>query len=224
MSALNESEMKSFMSSVPAPYKKFVVNWYRRLVNRITARVRGKYGLDASTAEDVAAASATYSLAYFVQGRDFPKSFDDWMALAQKKANFLALDCLSHAQKRPQLQIDEPQRMGDEDVLTESSAIARWSHDAWRSSEQDEESRAKGAAVKAVLSKVIEKMGTKERERTEAVFNAFYFEGLPMSEVGHRYGVTTNNGYQIIFKVKEAYMAFGKSLVEHHLEHVEMAA
>lgn len=224
MSALTESEMKSFMSSVPARYKNIIVNWYCRLVNRVTARVRGKYGLDASTAEDVAVASATYSLSYFIQSNDFPKSIDDWMALAQKKANFLALDCLSLAQRRPQLQIDEPQRMGDEDVLAESSSIARWSYDVWRASREDEESRTRGEAVRAVLSKVVAAMGVRDRRKTEDVFKAFYFDGLPMAEVGHRYGVTTNNGYQIVFKVKDAYVAYGRSLVERHLENVEMAA
>lgn len=224
MSALTDSEMKSFMANVPARYKSIVLNWYNKLIKKVSARIKGKYGLDFSTAEDIAVASATYSLAYFIQKKDFPKSIDDWTALAQRKANFLALDCCALARKKSLLQIDEPQLPGDEEIQAESSLVSRWSYNAWKASRQDEETRVRGAAVKAVLSKVIEAMEVKDKRRTEDIFKAFYFDGLPMAEVGHRYGVTTNNGYQIIFKVKEAYVTYGKNLVEHHLDNVEMAA
>ena len=224
MSALTDSEMKSFMAIVPTKYKSIVINWYNQLIKKVSARIKGKYGLDFSTAEDIAVASATYSLAYFIQNNDFPKEVDDWMAVAQKKANFLALDCCAFARKRALLQIDEPQHLGSEEIQTESSLVSRWSYGTWKASRQDEETRVRSMAVKAVLSKVIEAMKVKDKEKTEDIFKAFYFDGLPMAEVGHRYGVTTNNGYQIIFKVKEAYMAYGKNLVEHHLENVEMAA
>lgn len=224
MSTLTESEMKAFMDNIPSKNRTVVVRWYNKVVDKVMSFVTGKYGLDVSTGEDVAVAAATYSLAYFLKEGTCPKTADDWTALASTKAKFLALDCCARALKGPRLQLDEPQHRGDEDIQSESSAVMKWSYDVWRTSCQDEETRARSEAVRAILPKVIAAMDVKDKRKTEDIFNAFYFEGRPMAEVGHRYGVTTNNGYQIVFRVKDAYINYGRALVEHHLEHMELAA
>lgn len=224
MSTLTESEMKAFMDSIPAKYKATVARWYDTIVRKVTSRIKGKYSLDNSTAEDVSVAAATYSLAFFLKEGTCPETADDWMALANKKAKFLALDCCARAQRGPQLQLDEPQHRGDEDLQMESAAVGKWSYDTWRNRRQDEEVEARCTAVKEILGKIIEFMDVKDKKKTKDIFNAFYFEGHPMAEVGQRYGVTTNNGYQIVFRVKDAYLTYGKALVEEHLEHIDMAA
>ena len=49
MSALTDSEMKSFMAIVPTKYKSIVINWYNQLIKKVSTRIKGKYGLDSST-------------------------------------------------------------------------------------------------------------------------------------------------------------------------------
>ncbi len=226
MTTLTTAETLAFATSKFSPARAAqMTSWYPQVLERIIAAIGRKYNLDAATTEDVAVAAVTYSLSYFLNGKaPWPSQMGDWTALALTKARFLALDCCARAKKGPHLQVDAPISCGDNEPIPESAVVAARSLQIWRDAREAEESRMRARAVRAVLPQVVEAMDVKDKRKTCAVFSEFYFENKPMPVVCRRHGITANHGYQIVFRVKDAYQTFGRRLVERYLDTYEAAA
>ncbi len=225
MPTLTAAETFAFTAKIASAHAVEMTGWYPRVLEKVVATIGRKYNLDTATIEDVAVAAVTYGLSYFLNGKaPWPVQMGDWTALALTKARYLALDCCERAKKGPRLQIDTPVSRGDNEPMPESAVVAAWSQQSWRDAREAEEARARATAIRAVLPQVVDQMDVKDKRKTCAVFSEFYFDEEPMQTVSRRHGVTANHGYQIVYRVKDAYQEFGRRLVARYLDGYEAAA
>ncbi len=225
MTTLTAAETLAFTVKIAPARAVEMTSWYPRVLEKVIATIGRKYNLDTATTEDVAVAAVTYSLSYFLNGKvPWPAQTGDWTALALTKARYLALDCCARAKKGPSLQIDAPVSCGDNEPMAESGVVASWSQQAWRDVREVEEARARATAIRAILPQVVGHMDVKDKRKTCAVFSEFYFDEELMQTVSARHGITANHGYQIIYRVKDAYQEFGRRLVARYLDGYEVAA
>jgi len=175
---------------------------FKKTLARITRSVQGKRGVAPHTAEDLAMRGVEYALRpHLLHGAPQPASVDDLAALAVNKANLLAIDLNRYEGNHPLSFTLDESPTDDEGCPRPNSTIERFSVESYRRADDAYQDADLAAHVYSHRGEIYDALGVKPR--TRRIFEAYFLENRSTDEVCRSFGITPNDLYVTIHRMKK---------------------